>query len=255
MTLDTDVLDTTRASRRTIVRGAAWTVPVIAAATAAPAFAASCDTAAYRLNWGTTTYTKNNATAGTARVSGAVGSHPVVVTFASQMRGSMVAADDNITVDTGTTDIGNLGNAEVGLLMSHANPIPAGRDNRQTLTISFDRDVTGLSFTITDIDSAGSGTWYDQVEASGNPTFAVTPRPAWQGGTYVVGNGSNGNAWRYRDDNTNLANSGSDRGNVTLTYSGAVRSITLDYWSSYGGSNQKVWISDLTFNAKGCIQP
>lgn len=237
-------------TRRTVMRGAAWTVPVVAAATTVPAYAASCTSYQYRLNWGVTTYNKINADSGKATVPGAPGSVPVVVTFGSQMSGTMLRETDNLTVDTGTTDIGNLGNSEVGLLLSHANPIPSGRDNRQTLTIGFDRDVTGLSFTITDIDSLGSS-WYDQVEASGTRTFTVTPRNL--GGTYVIGDGTNGNPWRYRDDNTQLANSGTSRGNVTLTYSGTVRSITLDYWSSVASSNQKVWISDLTFSARGCL--
>ena len=35
---------TTLASRRTVTKGLAWTVPVVAAATAAPAFAVSCET-------------------------------------------------------------------------------------------------------------------------------------------------------------------------------------------------------------------
>lgn len=46
-------------SRRTIVKGAAWSVPVIMTAAAAPAFAASrnsCRTA--YLNWGTATSTQ-----------------------------------------------------------------------------------------------------------------------------------------------------------------------------------------------------
>ncbi len=178
---------------------------------------------------------------------------PVVVTLGSQMSGTMLRATDNLTVDTGTTNIGNLGAGEVGLLLSHANPIPSGRDNRQTLTIGFDRDVTGLSFTVTDIDSSGSN-WYDQLEASGTRTFTVTARPNNQGGgTYVVGDGTNGNAWRFVDGTTTLGNTGSNRGNVTMTYAGTVRSITLDYWSSVGGSNQKVWISDLAFSARGCL--
>ena len=40
-------------SRRNVVRTAAWTVPVVAAAVGAPAFAASCGTTSYtwRLDW------------------------------------------------------------------------------------------------------------------------------------------------------------------------------------------------------------
>lgn len=240
-------------SRRAVVRGAAWTVPAVAVAASAPAYAVSCNTVSWRLNWGTTTYQKLSADQGKATIPGVAGSVPVVVTFDSQMSGTMVRETDNLTVDTGTTDIGNLGNSEVGLLLSHKDPIPALRDNRQTLTISFDRDVTGLSFSITDLDSAASN-WYDQVEASGTRTFAVTPRPANQGGgTYVLGDGTLGNAWRYRDATTQLPNSGNDRGNVKVTYSGTVRSITLDYWSSVANGNQKVWISDLTFTARGCL--
>lgn len=39
-----DRITGSHASRRTVVQGLAWTVPVVAVATSAPAFAASCDT-------------------------------------------------------------------------------------------------------------------------------------------------------------------------------------------------------------------
>ena len=45
-----------RPTRRTLVRGAAWSVPVVSIAAAAPAFAASCDTQPYLLDWGVTSF-------------------------------------------------------------------------------------------------------------------------------------------------------------------------------------------------------
>ncbi len=259
-----------RASRRNVVRGAAWSVPVVAVATAAPAFAASpCDAQSYRLNWGNTTgqtvYSKNTSTnVGTASVSGSSGGGAVTVTFSSSTVGTVSRATDNLTVST-ETNIGNLGAGERGLNISHNDGITAGRGNRQVIQIRFDRDVTGLSFSLTDIDSSRTnvGTtrnpiydgWYDRVELSGSPTASTVNSSVIGAGTNTTESSSASGPWRHVDDDINVPNAGSSGGNVTVTYPGTIAAnaaITLVYWSAIGGGNQRIFLSDLTFNAKGC---
>ena len=258
-------------TRRTLVRGAAWTVPVIAVAAAAPAFAASpCDVQNYRLDWGNTTgqtvYGKNSTTnVGTAVVKGSAGGGALMVTFTSTTTGSVSRAVDNLTVSN-DTNIGNLGTGAQGLNVAHNDGITAGRANRQMIDIQFDRAVTGLSFSITDIDSQRGnnlGTkkdpvyegWYDRVELSGTRTASTAGGSVIGAGTNTNENTSASGPWRHSDTDTNVPNTGSSDGNVTVTYAGTIAAntpITLTYWSTLSAGNQRIFLSDMTFSAKGC---
>ncbi len=227
-------------SRRALTAGAAWVTPVVVFGVAAPAFAASppC-VGSFRLNWGATAYTKNNVNSGTATVGPTAGTAlPVVVSFASAVTGAVTRDAENLTVPA-TTNIGGLGFFERGLTLVHSDPISAGRTNRQTVTIIFSRPVTGLAFTITDIDSSDDA-WYDRIELSG----VRTATPA----SHVDGTGVLNDPWRYDDDDTNVGNT-SNRGNVGISYPGQVSSITLEYWSTVRGGNQRIFLSDFTFTA------
>ncbi len=234
-------------TRRTVTRGAAWTVPLVVVSVAAPAFAASpspCTSpASFRLDWGTTPYTKNTTTnVGTATVSTTGGALPVVVTLTSVITGTVNRHTENLTWQSSPSNLGGLGAAERGLALSHTD-ISSGRGNRQTVTIEFSRAVTGLSFTMVDIDSdnrAGSNDFWDQVELSGTRN-AVTA-------THVTGAGTLASPWHYDDNDTSLGDT-STQGIVTVTYPGAVSTITLDYWSSARGGNQWILLSDFTFKA------
>lgn len=252
-------------SRRNVVRTAAWTVPVVAAAVSAPAFAASCGTTSYtwRLDWSndnatdqfTTSYptptTASGVQTGVATITGPAGTVPVAVTFASRMYGTMQRDANNLRVSSVLTpaanNVGGL-NQGAGLNVSHQDPIPSGRANRQEVSISFDRAVTGLSFTIADIDRQ-TNDWNDRVELTGSRTYA---------GPNLSGDGTNGpggsnNAWRP-DDNGNAGN-GSSYGNLTVTYSGTIAAnapIVLTFWNSAGNGNQRIFLSDFTFTASGC---
>jgi hypothetical protein len=227
-------------SRRALTAGAAWITPVVVVGVAAPAFAASAPcVGSFRLNWGTTAYTKNNVNSGTATVGATAGTAPpVVVSFASAVTGSVTRDAENLTVP-GTLNIGGLGFFERGLTLVHSDPITGGRTNRQTVTITFSRPVTGLAFTITDIDSSG-GNWWDRIELSG----VRTATPASE----VDGTGVFNDPWRFDDDDTNVGNT-SSRGNVGVSYAAPVSTITLDYWSTVGGGNQRIFLSDFTFTA------
>lgn len=265
-------MNSTMPSRRTVVRTAAWTVPVVAASTAVPAYAASCGSTshAWRLDWGnenaaddfSTSYpspsTVNGVRTGTAVITGPAGTTAMRVELKSTVVGTDRRTNNNLRVDAATyPNVASSGGT--GLLLQHQNLV-SGRDNsRQEVVISFNRTVTGLSFTISDIDADNGGFW-DRVELTGAQTSAAVSRGG--GNTYVIGNGvqrANGNesdatrgAWRMYDNDVTAQDNGDNRGNVTVTYAGEVDTITLRYWSSSGSGNQAIFLGDFTFTASGC---
>lgn len=253
-------------SRRTLVRGAAWSVPVVAMAATAPAFAASCGsiTTSYALDWNNTartTYTPPATPAGTgtgkktgyatALATAGSGASSVTVTFDSTTVGTVSRTANNLVL--GGSNVGGTGGP--GLQLTH-DSLQTGRGNRQELVITFSRPVTELSFSIADIDSS-SGSWYDQVEltgttGSGVAAFTQSPVATTSSTSVVVwGDGSQGQPWRPRNDSQNIG-SGSSAGNKTLTFTTAVKTLTLVYWNSAGNGNQIIALTDFSFKAKGC---
>ena len=239
-------------TRRTLVRGAAWSVPVVAAATTAPAFAASpCgSTYTWKLDWGSTSYTKNTANLGTATVTNAAGTYPITVTFNSSVTGTMLGSitrhPTNLDIEAGMGNIGALGAGEQGLELWHSSS--ANSDNvYQTVVVRFDRKVSDLAFTITDIDFQ-SGNFSDRVAISGN-------RTGIPGSTYVIGTGTYTDPWRPRDSNPapiNIPDTGDSRGNVAVKFLAPVTDFEIRYWNRGGSSQQAIWIGDLTWTALGC---
>lgn len=240
-----------RPSRRALVHGAAWSVPVVTVAAAAPAFAASpCVTDQdLTLDWGTTTYAKNNENLGTASVTGGAGVTPVTVSFASAKNGTGVRAASNLTV-TSQTNVGGQGTGQKALELFHSQPSTTGRANRQDVTITFDRPVTGLSFTISDIDSLDSNgndnDYVDYVELTG--VYSA------QKAAGLLGAGTVADPWRMQNTNNSIDTT-SSAGNVRVTYSGPVTSITLSFYNG-AHNNAKgqhaIYLNDFTFTAKGC---
>lgn len=239
-------------TRRTLVRGAAWSVPVVAAATTAPAFAASpCgSTYTWKLDWGTTSYTKNTANLGTATVTNAAGTYPITVTFNSSVTstwfGSITRHNTNLNIEAGMNDIGDLGATEQGLELWHSSSYNSD-SVYQTVVVRFDRAVSGLAFTITDIDFQ-SGNFSDRVAISGN-------RTGIPGSTYVIGSGTYGDPWRPRDSNPapiNIPDTGDSRGNVAVKFLAPVTDFEIRYWNRGGSGQQAIWIGDLSWTALGC---
>ena len=182
-------------TRRSLARGAAWSVPVIAVAAAVPAFAASpcVTTFSYMLDWGNnakTTYVAPIGTGatkvGTASALAPTGSAaaPVGVTFTSTYvtnNSTDRRASDNLTVPS-TTNIGGLGANVQGLLVAHASTSSSRDGFRQQVVIHFDRSVSDLTFVITDVDSRDGG-WYDQIELTGTRTGTYNTRTLTGSGT------------------------------------------------------------------------
>lgn len=242
-------------TRRNVVRTAAWTVPLVAASSVAPAFAASaCATSStWRVDWGgsSTSYSRgavaNGVQTGTATVTGPVGTAPLVVTFRSTLTGTMQRDADNLLLSTDltqTTAVSNVGaTGGPGLNISHAAPLPTGSANAQEVAISFNRDVTGLAFTITDIDISPNN-WSDRVELTGARTYV---------GANILGSGTPNDPW-LANANGNAGN-GSGSRNLAVTYSGTIAAgaaIVLRFWNAGGTSNQRIFVSDLTCTALGC---
>ena len=241
--------------RRTIVRAAAWTAPVVAYAATAPPMAASpCqDNHTFTLQWGTTAYAVNNHV-GAATVTGPNGTQPVTATLTSTVAGANITrAADNLSVSS-LTDIGGLGAGEQGLKLSHAAPITSSRSNRQDVAISFSRAVTGLTFTITDIDShdetpagPGGADWWDRVELTGTRTYSAASN--------INGTGVQSDAWRIDTSNTTIPDTGNSAGNVRVTYAATIPAstpVTLTFWTFRGGGAQEIYLGDFTFTAIGC---
>lgn len=228
---------------------------MVAVGANAPAFAASpCATSyAWRLDWGGSSTSWTVATAagiqtGSAVITGAAGTAPLSVTFTSVMTGTMQRDADNLVLSNALTqtptvaNVGGLGQGP-GLNISHAAPIPSGRSNRQEVSISFSRAVSNLSFVITDNDWNPGG-WDDRVELSGSRTFS---------GANIQGQGTQADPWLAT--NSGNASNDSNSRNLAVTYTSAIAADTplvLTFYNDSGNSNQRIFLSDFTFNALGC---
>ena len=248
-------------SRRSVVRGVAWSAPVVAVAATAPAYAASpCQTRyTYRLDWGTTPYTRTDARNSSASVA-TTGGTPVSVTFKSVSVGSNTPDSTRnlklapntgagTTADPVVTSLGGRA-GERGIMVYHSAS-SAGRGNRQEVTITFGRAVRGLQFWITDIDTITLPAYSDRVELIGySSSAAVVPFASTNDG--VTGAGSEGSAWlRAADSNVSENAAGAQ----TFVNFGAadVKSMKLTYWNATGGTQfHRIFLGDLSFTAMGC---
>lgn len=209
-------------SRRTVVRGAAWSVPVIAVATSAPAFATSpCanKTALLPVTWsGTSTTTSQTGTTTNGTTV------------------SVTAAYTRSGLTPGSIGSGNLGSqaaSRAGDSFAIVNNSPAllsgdASTNFQTVTFTFSQPVFGLTFSIDDIDR-GSGYW-DWVSLNATP--AELPTPGYAAGTTITGAGTDSDAWRTTatGGGDNLASQ-----TVTATYANGlvgISQVRLKFWST-----------------------
>ncbi len=245
-----------RPTRRTLVRGAAWSVPVVSLAAMAPAFAASpcASIVGYALDWGNTARTTYSPPTGTAptRVGTATalapagsGAGPVIVTFTSTYvtnNNTDRRATDNLTVPA-TTNIGGLGASMQALLISHASTSNTRDGFRQEVAVHFDRPVSNLTFTITDTDSK-TGSWWDRIELTGTRTGTYA-------GAILEGAGVLADPWRAISSNNPIPTNAGD-GNVAIAFAAPVTDIALTFWSAVSGGNQIIRLTDFAFDAKGC---
>ncbi len=207
-------------SRRSVVRGAAWSVPVVAVAATAPAFAASpCTnrTALLPVSW--------SSSYSTTRQTGSIAGTPIVnvsAGYSSTLLGPGSLNSQNLTpasVAATRDSISLVNNSPTTLSLSPES-------NFQTVTFSFTQDVYGLTFSIDDIDRASN--YYDHVFLAGAPEA-----PAVAQGSAVTGAGTADSPWRT------TASSGDNATNqtVSVTYPNGlvpISSLTLRFYSTLG---------------------
>lgn len=180
------------AGRRAVVHGLAWTAPAVAFAAAAPAMAISpACLRSVTVDWSTARYTRTSATADTA--GGAA--NPLVLHQSPR--------SDSDKRDTRT-------NA-----------------NKTVTTFTFSRPVSGLAFTITDIDSK-TADFVDAVGIQSATVFTATRANTTTAG--VSGTGTLTDPLRAAGRNTDVQESES-RGNATIRFTGDVTSFNLHYWN------------------------
>ena len=248
-------------SRRALTKGIAWSVPTVVASVAAPAYAASCNPVSTTTPWTSANYVRTNETAGTYTVPDPDGTGPgtgMTVTVSSVFGSNTQAGNqtskqagkpnNNLRASTGTRG------GMTGTLVLHQSPKSdaaktntATEANSQTVTFTFSKPVTGLSFTIADIDSAEND-FIDRVTVSGAVVSTAT------NSSYVQTSGGTATSIGM---NTRI-DEASNAGNVKFTVSGTVTSITITYYNTtaaYSSSidgDQGVYISPLAFTYNPC---
>ncbi|VXC47429.1 hypothetical protein [Pseudoclavibacter sp. 8L] len=154
-------------SRRALVTGAAWSVPLIAVASAAPVAAASgvCTQDA-QLSW-QNTFTATDTSNGVGTFTTPTGE---VVTYTVT-----VATGPNIEVPA-TSD--NLNTTGDGIFLGDRQTVAAANKEfdaayTQTTTITFDRPLANISFRVFDVD--GSDFYREHLRVIGLPGAVATP--------------------------------------------------------------------------------
>ena len=243
-------------TRRTVLRGAAWTAPAVVVAGSAPALAASpCEPTPVTVDWESARYTRQSATSGYYTIP-LSDDTTITMQISSSFTGGMepggVAGDGGTANDNlrlSSFIIGGTG--ERGLVL-HQNdrryPRYAGYNGVQTVTFTFDRQVSTLDFDVTDID-AQRGDFRDAVSVSSN--LVGTPAEGVTRETY------NGGAW-YRSTSYSLVNNALGTNNLRV-HGENVTTFQVKYanWDrAYTGvdRDQRVFLTDfrLTVPPVGC---
>jgi len=259
---------TPRPSRRAVTTAAAWTAPAIAVSTAAPAYAASpCERRfAQLLDWdaGNVTFTRTTTTARAVLDPDLAGPVPALtLDVTASYVGSMIAGNENGDTSLAmarASAVGGLGVSGLGLTQATRSAEPntpagstRGYGDRGTYAFTFSRPVSNLVFTITDIDSQ-AGDFRDALVLS--PGYTVESRAA---AVQYVTSSLTPNGWfQGADSNAPQDDTTGGGGNLRVRFAGPLTTFTITYWnrqSSYDpaiDTNQRIFVSDLTFDYTPC---
>lgn len=247
-----------RPTRRTVTRAAAWSVPVIAAVTTAPAYAASC--APVLVNSARmTSYARRSSVEwtatfdpdGTGPLPGNVMTVRATYDTGMSVRNDSGGANDSNDNFSLASAVGGLGVA--GLVMAQRPTVdtptaPLAAFGHYAFT--FTRPVTGLTFTLTDIDSA-TGDFWDSVW--------LTPGFTWSGrAAGLQGVGTSANPFKQVGGNSAVDNAAGNGGNVTISYAGPISGFTINYsnaQTSFAANidqDQVVTIANISFSYQPC---
>ena len=249
-------------SRRSVVKGAAWTVPVIAIAAPAPAYAASAPCASTTVTYApaTAAYSRQGDTSATMVFLGALADgtpaiDPVTgrqfeVTLS--LTSALTSGPGNIGYGKQFPDQTQEGSVDSGPNLSYYTAEQRGgytgaivlhqhrehydtseteyRADHSTTTLAFSREVRNATVTISDIDSfvepnCGRGDYYDAVDVSGvvGSGMEASYDPA-----YIDGQGTAELPWTSTTNDLPVPET-SGAANVDLTFA-TLSSFELNYW-------------------------
>lgn len=221
-------------TRRTVVKGAVWSMPVIAVAATAPAAAASPCTPSTNLDG---MRPGRNVITSIPFIPGGV---TAAITYASNGQGGDATPGGTGTVAaTNTNPSWNYIEIEMVSGLSQGDWVE--------LTFAFSTPVESLRFTIHDIDKV-SGQWLDEVIVSGNNAGANTPYTSALGSN-VRGSGTAASPFNPIAWGDNPIDSGLNR--VTVTFTGTVTQLKIRYRAGITGrsNNQHIGLGNLSFSA------
>ena len=126
--------------------------------------------------------------------------------------------------------------------------------NKTVTTFTFDRPVTSLAFSITDIDSTRND-FADAVAVTSAAAFTSSKADSSSSG--LQGVGTVADPWRpWTTDNP--VNNSATNGNVTVRFTSQVTSFQIHYWNQTAASyasvdgDQKIFISNLSLTYNAC---
>ena len=247
MTNDTAPFPATTAGvdRRSVVRTAAWALPVIAVSAQAPAYAASCNQlytarldpsqpAQYQA-------TSNLAAQAVVPLTGGMGS--VTIDFATTTTTAYTPQPGNYGVNA---QVGGTGLPGIHFAYNNSNTNGANTQWYRT-RITFSRNVYNLSFLVTDLDNTAGHDERLKVFTTAF-TFRI---PA---GSNVKGTGTAGDPFynSVPGDPNPVSGKG---GNVRINVAGPATDVFLEFTNAATAtSNNNNWLTDMTFSAyaDGC---
>jgi hypothetical protein len=261
-------------SRRTLLRAAAWTAPAVSVAVAVPAYAATsgpvvCADASYEVSWASNYNAQSRAAVArlvSAAGAGTLGSEPLTLTLSSQFFGNMEAGSTTLTEGTYSNlavsprNVGGTAMRGLTIMQRAKQGVTSYGNNRsnhrQEVTLVFNRPVSNLKFTLTDIDSMdpsgrNNGQYQDRIWVTGGPAGVRA------GG--LSGAGTSASPWRPTGTNTEYNPVSGSLGNVDVSYVGKPASAVykITYWNDQSGTLvsrglQGVFLTNLSFTASSC---
>ena len=215
--------------RRLAVGGAVvWASPMMQSVASAQAVQ-SCSTGPVVLNWDAFA---TNTVFSSATVAG------LTVTITAVAGGGATLWNPNRVVRDGPS--GGVNEKYLRFEM-----VPNAQNIFQTITITFSRPVTNLSFEVFDIDSISNPGWRDELLL---PTTGTT----WSipAGSAVARVGTTTPPLFRNNNNNNNVDYTSPGGNLNVFHVGSTSSLVMTYrnGNQTGGGNQYIGIGDITFN-------
>jgi hypothetical protein len=210
--------------RRAVTRGAVWSIPVVSLAVAAPAMAVSgCTMTTGVLSWD----------------SYASGSQQTGHSLATTMPGVHVTV--TLSGDTGADNNGEVTSTTTGGLsqVMRFYDLNKTKNTSQTVTLTFNKPVQNLSFSLLDVDSQGDA-YQDLVVI--NTAGGTANRHK-----NVKGSGTAADPYRAKNANSPVSGSSADS-NIDLSWSGPISSVSFTYQQDGSVNGDPfIGISDLVF--------